>query len=110
LSSPAIGEQQARKERDKRSLQRATIGVGVAALGLAGVLTYAAWSAAAPETTTPTGNTAPISSPDSTVVSNGYPNDDSSDSSDHSQAPRTPSSGVSSSDPRSVPVAVTGGS
>jgi hypothetical protein len=99
LSKPGGKDQQSRKERDKRSLQRATIAVGVAALGLAGALTYAAAAA-----TSGSGNPNPV--PDSTMVTDPNPAIEPSDIGEM----RPPATSLSSPDPRVAPVAVTGAS
>lgn len=100
MSSRNDDDQKARKERDKRTLQRATIGVGVAALGLAGVLTYAASVAHVGASNT---NPAPASNP--VVVATP-----TSESDDYYDNPRPPATTLTSPDPRIGPVAVTGAS
>jgi hypothetical protein len=100
LSRPAADDPRSRKERDKRSLQRATIAVGVAALGLAGALSYAAAAA-----TSGSNNTSPLPT-DPTMVTDTNPAIEPSDI----EEMRPPATSLSSPDPRVAPVAVTGAS
>jgi hypothetical protein len=101
LSSPAANSQKARKERDKLSLQRATIGVGVAALGLAGALTYATAVATSESRDT---NSVPA---DPTMITDPNP---AVEPADIGEIPRPPPTSLWSPNPRATPVAVTGAS
>jgi hypothetical protein len=101
LSRPAADDPRSRKERDKRSLQRATIAVGVAALGLAGALTYAAAAA----TSGSSSNTNPGPT-DPTTVTDPNPAIEPSDIGEM----RPPATSLSSPAPGVAPVAVTGAS
>jgi hypothetical protein len=92
-------DQQARKERDKRSLQRATIAVGVASLGLAAVLAYAASAA-----TSAGAKAAPISTPSPSAAPSRRSGDDSGD------GLQPPGASLANPQPTVAPIAVTGGS
>jgi hypothetical protein len=102
MSSQDISDQRARKARDKRSLQRATILVGVLSLGLAGALTYAAAAA----TVAAKGPAAPAvgSNPSVTVSPTPTYRGD-----DQNEQP-IPAPPVQSPPPGTTPVVVTGGS
>ena len=101
MSNVAASNQRARKEGDKRALQKATIAIGVVSLGLTGALVYAAASDAV------SGNTsAPPSGLDQSVNADLTLTPEIDD--DH--GPKPPVTSVGSPQPGTKPVAVTGGS
>jgi hypothetical protein len=94
----------ARKGRDSRALQRATIGIGVVSLGLAGALTYAAASATAAK-----GSAAPAGNLSQPVAASPTPTSTGEHDDEH-YSPRPPATGLQNPQPGATPVAVTGGS
>ena len=102
MSSQELGAQRARKARDRQSLRRATILVGVLSLGLAGALTYAAAAA----TAAAKGPAAPAAGSNPAVSVSPSPTHGGDD---QDEQPR-PAPVVHSPPPGTTPVAVTGGS
>ena len=104
MSSPEPAKQRARKESDRRALQRATIAIGVVSLGLTGALVYAAASdTIIGKGSAPAPDSNPIVSADPTPIYNGETDDEHG-------TPRPPAGGLQSPRPGTAPVAVTGGS
>src|ERR1700730_5369838 len=100
MTSQDIGDQRARKARDKRSLQRATILVGVLSLGLGGALTYAAAAA----TVAAKGSAAPSAGANPPAVVSPTP---TYRGDDQNEQPR-PAPPVQNPPPGTTPVVVTG--
>ena len=105
MSSQAAGAQAARKARDGRSLQRATIIIGVASLALAAAVTYAAASAS-----TGKGSQVPAGGSNGSVTVTVTPTPSSGESDDGHDGTRSPAPNAQKPQPGGAPVAVTGGS